>query len=341
MKISQKKKYVAHDGRWTIEGIKLLQEIEADILAGGGGGGGPSAWGSITGTLTDQSDLNSALNGKAATSHTHTESQITDLDKYTQAEVDSAISSITVAYNELTGIPSTFAPSVHQHTESQITDLDKYTQAEVDSAISAITFSYNNLDDVPGSFPPSGHTHTEADITDLGTYLTDAPSDGTQYARQNGAWAAVSGGGGGGSVYTLCKAKGNTGGASLDDVEAAITWAAPAITSADVSVSGSQITINTTGTYKFTVSLRTDSGNRTELFIRTYIDTGAGLTQDTDETVSNYVARDADQDTGGVVLVTAFALTATNVVEFRGFGDTDGSCIMLDPGTHILVERVA
>lgn len=42
-----------------------------------------TTWGSITGTLSSQTDLNSALAGKAATSHTHTFSQITDLSSYT------------------------------------------------------------------------------------------------------------------------------------------------------------------------------------------------------------------------------------------------------------------
>ncbi len=40
--------------------------------SGGGGGGGASAWGDITGTLADQTDLQAALDGKAATSHNHT-----------------------------------------------------------------------------------------------------------------------------------------------------------------------------------------------------------------------------------------------------------------------------
>jgi hypothetical protein len=113
------------------------------------------------------------------------------------------------------------------------------------------------------------------------------------------------------------------------------------ILGSDVTLSGSEITIGTTGTYKFTVTLRTDSANRTELFIRTYINTGGGLTQDTDEIVSDYVSRDTDQDTGAVTLTTALALNSGDVVEFRGFGDTDGTCVMLDPGTILLVERAA
>jgi hypothetical protein len=47
-------------------------------------------------------------------------------------------------------------------------------------------------------------TYATANFYPLGTnpngYLTDAPSDGNQYARQNGGWYQVSGGGGGGST---------------------------------------------------------------------------------------------------------------------------------------------
>jgi len=43
---------------------------------------------------------------------------------------------------------------------------------------------------------------TESQISDLGTYLTDAPSDGNQYARQDGGWSTI------------------TAGASLDDATA-------------------------------------------------------------------------------------------------------------------------
>ncbi len=143
---------------------------------------------------------------------------------------------------------------------------------------------------------------------------------------------------GSGGTYSILKAKGNLGSPSFDDVENALIWATPVInTGSDVSVSGSTITINNTGTYKFSVTLRTDNGSRTELFIRTYVN---GV-QDTDEIVSDYVSRDADQDTGAVTLITAFSLTATDEIEFRGFGDTDSFSTGLDAGTVIIVERVA
>lgn len=48
----------------------MLQELPpGDTLPGGGGGGG--TWGSITGTLSAQTDLQSALDAKAAASHNH------------------------------------------------------------------------------------------------------------------------------------------------------------------------------------------------------------------------------------------------------------------------------
>jgi len=43
----------------------------------------------------------------------------------------------------------------------------------------------------------SALTITESQISDLGAYLTDAPSDGNTYGRNNGAWTLVTGGGGG------------------------------------------------------------------------------------------------------------------------------------------------
>lgn len=47
--------------------LQYLASLERDIAAGGGGGGGGS-WGSITGTLAAQTDLQTALNAKVNTS---------------------------------------------------------------------------------------------------------------------------------------------------------------------------------------------------------------------------------------------------------------------------------
>jgi hypothetical protein len=89
--------------------------------------------------ITEQSDLQSALNSKANTVHTHTESHITDLDKYTQSEVDSLLSGK--------------ADTGHTHDDRY------YTETEVDTLLSGKA--------------NTSHTHVEADITDLGSYIED------------------------------------------------------------------------------------------------------------------------------------------------------------------------
>ena len=52
---------------------------------------------------------------------------------------------------------------------------------------------WDDIGGKPVSFPPEAHTHTLSEITDSGTLaaVDDAPSDGNQYARQDGAWAQV------------------------------------------------------------------------------------------------------------------------------------------------------
>lgn len=113
------------------------------------GGGGSSIWGTISGDITEQTDLQLALSGKANTSHTHSESNIVDLDKYTQAQVNGLLagkSNVGHSHNDLyytesetNTLLSGKANTSHTHLESDITDLDKYTQSEVDALISGIS----------------------------------------------------------------------------------------------------------------------------------------------------------------------------------------------------------
>lgn len=51
---------------------------------------------------------------------------------------------ITIDYNDLDNIPTTFTPSTHTHVEADITNLDKYTQAEVDNLIANIHTNADN-----------------------------------------------------------------------------------------------------------------------------------------------------------------------------------------------------
>ena len=161
------------------------------------------------------------------------------------------------------------------------------------------------------------------------------------FTGSQGAVGFTGSAGSGGSSMPIWKAKGNINALSFSNVQNDISWNAWDISGgADISLSGAQITISTTGTYLFSVSLRTDNNNRTELFIRTSLNTGSGFSELTDELVSNYVSRDSDQDTGGVVLSTVLELTSGDIIKFIGEGDCDGTCIGLNPGTRLVIQKV-
>lgn len=57
----------------------------------GDGGGGPATWGSITGTLSNQTDLQGALDGKAASGHTHSIANVTGLQSALDGKAASPI----------------------------------------------------------------------------------------------------------------------------------------------------------------------------------------------------------------------------------------------------------
>jgi hypothetical protein len=63
----------------TLEADGRILKVASGVLVfGDETAGGSAAWGGITGTLANQTDLQTALDGKAATSHTHTLANITD-----------------------------------------------------------------------------------------------------------------------------------------------------------------------------------------------------------------------------------------------------------------------
>ena len=126
---SNDQEYVRKNGNWAV--------------SSGGGGGGDAVWGGITGTLSNQTDLQSALDAKqntltfdttptAASTNPVTSGGIkTALDaKANSADLGDLASQDQVAWStDISGIPSTFPPSTHNHDDRY------YTETEVDTAL--------------------------------------------------------------------------------------------------------------------------------------------------------------------------------------------------------------
>ena len=83
-------------------------------------------WGAITGTLSNQADLQIELDAKADLVHTHVEADITDLQAYIlDAPVDGQLYGREDAAWVVIDF-SIFAPTVHTHLEADILDLKAY-----------------------------------------------------------------------------------------------------------------------------------------------------------------------------------------------------------------------
>ncbi len=126
--------------------------------SGGGGGGGSVDWGSIGGTLADQTDLMNILNNKqaagnyAAASHTHNKTDIT-------------------------GMPTKLSDLINDSDFITAADLPtKVSELENDSGF-LTSVSWGDIDDKPSTFTPSSHTHTKNQVTDMPTKLSDFTDD--------------------------------------------------------------------------------------------------------------------------------------------------------------------
>lgn len=91
------------------------------------------------------------------------------------------------AWDDVTGKPTEFPPEAHQH------GWDDVTGKPADYPPSAHGHAWDEITGKPAEFPPASHNH-DGVYQPVGNYIEDANSDGKQYARQDGAWSAVSNG---------------------------------------------------------------------------------------------------------------------------------------------------
>jgi hypothetical protein len=163
-----------------------------------GGSGGGAVWGTITGTLSEQTDLGSALSGKAPTSHGHGPSDI-------------AGTAIVEGDSRLTNART---PTTHGHPESDIaslvTDLAGKAAAAHAHAPGDVTGTavINNDSRLSDARAPTAHNHAATDINSAtldgdrlpalsATKKGGAPATGTpsgKYLKDDGTWAAPAGG---------------------------------------------------------------------------------------------------------------------------------------------------
>jgi len=89
----------------------------------------PTNWGEIEGTLSNQTDLQNALNEKVEEAPIDTKQYVRQDGDWAEVEIED------LDWDNISNKPTEFPPSSHTHTESDITDLDKYTQSQVDTLL--------------------------------------------------------------------------------------------------------------------------------------------------------------------------------------------------------------
>ncbi len=143
-------------------------------LATNVGPSGGSAWGAITGTLTAQLDLQTALDTKAATAHIHGQADVTNL---VTALAGKAPTDHTHAEGDVTGLVTDLAgkaASVHTHVQSDITGLVAALAGKAASSHTHAISDTTNLQSTLDGKAASSHTHAPADVTGTAVITSDA-----------------------------------------------------------------------------------------------------------------------------------------------------------------------
>jgi hypothetical protein len=125
-----------------------IQDLEGSVSG--------TTWGFITGTLSSQTDLQTALNGKATTAQ--------------GALADSALQpGDTIPWTDVSGKPSTFTPSSHSHVIADTTGLQTALDGKAALVHTHVIADTTGLQTALDAKAALSHTHTAANITDFAT----------------------------------------------------------------------------------------------------------------------------------------------------------------------------
>lgn len=186
----------------TVDGIDIGTDVAANTAKVSFPGFGTTAGTALEGDTALFSGVYADLTGKPTIPTNN--NQLTNGAGYitgyvvTQGDVTAHQAALSIAYSQLTSVPTTFAPSAHTHTASEITDFD--TEVSNNTSVAAntakITFpgfgttagtalegntslfdgAYASLTGTPSTFTPSAHTHTASEITDFDTEVSNNSS---------------------------------------------------------------------------------------------------------------------------------------------------------------------
>ena len=162
--------YVRKNGEWAVS-------------SGGGGSGGQAVWGAIAGTLSQQTDLQNALNAKADQSSTYTKTEVNNLldGKQNELTFDNAPTENSNNPVKSGGIKTAL--------DAKADTTSVYTKAEAD-ALLANKADTDDLGDLatqdsvdfatqvtgkPSAFPPTEHNHDDRYYTEteVDTFVGD------------------------------------------------------------------------------------------------------------------------------------------------------------------------
>lgn len=98
-----------------------------------------SVWGNISGTLSDQTDLQTALNGKANTSHTHAAGDVTsgtfDNARISQSSVTQHQAALSITESQISDLDHTDITAVHTDAANEFSGLTEKLVADDDDLL--------------------------------------------------------------------------------------------------------------------------------------------------------------------------------------------------------------